>query len=248
MEDILIGEKKYVSSKQAAKLTGYAKDYIGQLCREGRVPARLVGRSWYVLESAIHDHRFGKPESEGTSALRPHFPRTFASSAWDSPRYEAVSQDETHPIHQQPETTVPVQESSPDGELQERLHDSWKAWFDRVVEAAPPSSHDQESGGSDAGPENREVNIPLRTIPGGTPPDELLPRRRRKISAEEESEGESGSGNKKEGAVYAASVVGMLLAVSIGAIALINIGYFDEYDIISKGQASIISGVTTYEK
>jgi len=61
MDEILIEGKTYVSSKQAAKITGYAKDYVGQLCREGRVEARLVGRNWYVLEDSIREHRFGAP-------------------------------------------------------------------------------------------------------------------------------------------------------------------------------------------
>ena len=50
--------RQYVSSKRAAKITGYAKDYVGQLCREGRVSARLVGRNWYVLESSIREAPF----------------------------------------------------------------------------------------------------------------------------------------------------------------------------------------------
>jgi len=37
-------------------MTGYAKDYIGQLAREGKVPATRVGRAWYVDESAIRSH------------------------------------------------------------------------------------------------------------------------------------------------------------------------------------------------
>ena len=62
MDEITLDDKTYVSSKRAAQITGYAKDYVGQLCREGRVQARLVGRNWYVLESSIHDHRFGSAE------------------------------------------------------------------------------------------------------------------------------------------------------------------------------------------
>jgi hypothetical protein len=62
MDEITLDDKTYVSSKRAAKITGYAKDYVGQLCREGRVEARLVGRNWYVLESSIREHRFGAPE------------------------------------------------------------------------------------------------------------------------------------------------------------------------------------------
>lgn len=64
MDEITIGDKVYVSSKRAAQITGYAKDYVGQLCREGRVEARLVGRNWYVLDSALREHRFGKQAEE----------------------------------------------------------------------------------------------------------------------------------------------------------------------------------------
>src|SRR3989344_5795304 len=54
MEESLIFEgKKFISSKRASEITGYAKDYIGQLCRAGRIEARLVGRNWYVEEESI---------------------------------------------------------------------------------------------------------------------------------------------------------------------------------------------------
>ena len=96
MDEILIEEKKYISSKQAAKITGYAKDYIGQLCREGRVPARLVGRSWYVLEAAIHDHRFNDEENtHKNQPPRPVYVRNgLPPPTWESPRYEAISSEE----------------------------------------------------------------------------------------------------------------------------------------------------------
>ena len=112
MEEIFIEEKKYISSKRAAKITGYAKDYIGQLCREGRVPARLVGRNWYVLETAIQDHRFGDSEvielkeNAKIASSVPVLPPT-----WETPRYE----------------------SSPESE---GAQDSWRAWFDRFDSGA----------------------------------------------------------------------------------------------------------------
>ncbi len=59
MDTITLDGEKYLSTKYAAKITGYAKDYVGQLCREGRVEARLVGRNWYVREQSIREHRFG---------------------------------------------------------------------------------------------------------------------------------------------------------------------------------------------
>lgn len=63
MDELTIGDKVYISTKRAAALTGYAKDYIGQLCREGRVEAKLVGRSWYVREESLRGHRFGEEET-----------------------------------------------------------------------------------------------------------------------------------------------------------------------------------------
>ncbi len=59
MDELILDDKKYLSSKRAAKVTGYAKDYVGQLCREGRVEARLVGRNWYLPEPA------GQPRPRG---------------------------------------------------------------------------------------------------------------------------------------------------------------------------------------
>ena len=49
--------KKYISASRAADITGYANDYIGQLCRSKKITATLVGRGWYVLESEILDHK-----------------------------------------------------------------------------------------------------------------------------------------------------------------------------------------------
>ena len=62
MDELTFDDQIYLSSKRAAQITGYAKDYVGQLCREGRVVARLIGRNWYVLESSIREHRFGPAE------------------------------------------------------------------------------------------------------------------------------------------------------------------------------------------
>lgn len=56
MDEIVLDGKKYVSAKRAAKQTGYTKDYIGQLSRAGRLPARMIGRNWYIEESAV-DHQ-----------------------------------------------------------------------------------------------------------------------------------------------------------------------------------------------
>lgn len=169
MDELLIEEKKYISSKQAAKVTGYAKDYIGQLCREGRVPARLVGRSWYVLETAIQDHRFGNEPvvPKEAAASQKDTAKDVAPSAKDPepaaiasvkkpevPHYEAyepvvlptLNRLRTFPnVPSKPEepkeTPTAAVETPKETTV---LEDSWKTWFDATEAAsALGSTHDQ---------------------------------------------------------------------------------------------------------
>ena len=56
MNEIEIQGKIYISSKRAAEVTGYAKDYIGQLARENKIPATRIGKAWYVDLDAIKSH------------------------------------------------------------------------------------------------------------------------------------------------------------------------------------------------
>ena len=151
MDEILIEEKKYISSKQAAKVTGYAKDYIGQLCREGRVPARLVGRSWYVLETAIRDHRFGDQKTEQeiqsehhpASDLPAESQASVFSSTWESPRYEASTPKTLHSINRLLDVESPepvddvIENPHEESESSQHLQASWKAWFDHATDTKP---------------------------------------------------------------------------------------------------------------
>ena len=57
MEELIFGGKKYISSRRAARIAGYTKDYIGQLSRSGKIGARLVGRNWYIDEESLLEHR-----------------------------------------------------------------------------------------------------------------------------------------------------------------------------------------------
>lgn len=78
MDEIIVNQTKYISSKRASAATGYAKDYVGQLVRQGKIDARKVGRSWYVNERQILEHsgRVGQqresvPIAEHTSFSQP---------------------------------------------------------------------------------------------------------------------------------------------------------------------------------
>ncbi|MDO8564402.1 MAG: hypothetical protein Q7R88_00205, partial [bacterium] len=55
--ELLFEGNKYITSKAASRLTGYAPDYIGQLCRGGKLQCRMVGRSWYVAEASVLEHK-----------------------------------------------------------------------------------------------------------------------------------------------------------------------------------------------
>ncbi|MDQ1299453.1 MAG: hypothetical protein QG636_121 [Patescibacteria group bacterium] len=127
MDEITIGDKTYVSSKQAAKITGYAKDYVGQLCREGRVEARLVGRNWYVLDSAIREHRFGK-EDEVELVVKQEHAVTDRASTWQKPQYVAET-----PVLV-PEFSNKATETVGSPAIAD-MQSAWREWFD---EKKPP--------------------------------------------------------------------------------------------------------------
>jgi len=49
--------KTYVSARRAAQEMEYAQDYIGQLCRGGKVVCERVGRGWFVDLDELKAHR-----------------------------------------------------------------------------------------------------------------------------------------------------------------------------------------------
>ena len=239
MDEILIEEKKYVSSKQAAKVTGYAKDYIGQLCREGRVPARLVGRSWYVLESAIHDHRFGEQKAM-QEEREPRASSPIVSPAWESPRYESSATEALPTVNRLRDAEQGAVDMS------KNLQDSWKAWFDRVAEAAPAIP--------DVIPEKREeqeeVSVPIRAVYRQLP-EELLPRRTIATRAQseeydDEEPVQEGQGSRR-GLMMTLQLAGASLAILMAVLAVLGSGYFDTY-ILSHKQVGAVAGVYLYNR
>lgn len=152
MEELVIGDKTYIPSKKAAEITGYAKDYIGQLCREGRVEAKLVGRSWYVLESSIREHRFGgeagasetaAPEAQEAIAVTDAEDASehlggaaVAEDAWETATYTPEPLEEIVPV-----TRPTFIENKPqiDEAKVADLQQSWEAWFSK------PASVPEES-------------------------------------------------------------------------------------------------------
>ena len=243
MDEIIIDDKKYVSSKQAAKLTGYAKDYVGQLCREGRVQARLVGRAWYVLESAIQDHRFGTPDAKtdtkSTESIQEDRVHVLQPT-WETPRYETTVKEVLPPIrrtvvHTEADETVKTSQ----------VQASWEAWFDLVAEettsaAAIPEREPVVTKTEEVAEEQEEpapvekvsIDIPLRKTEEeaviALPP---RPRRRK-------------NGRRFVKALVALS---MLTAFTTAGLAVVNSGFIDKY-IYSFSRARIFTGISEYIK
>lgn|GEM_PF-1686353 len=74
MKDSLILEgKTYISARRASKIMSYAQDYIGQLCRAGKLDCKMVGRSWFVTEESLIAHResiLDTPEEKITKVVK----------------------------------------------------------------------------------------------------------------------------------------------------------------------------------
>lgn len=54
---ILIEGINYISSSRAAEITKYSNDYIGQLCRAGKISAKRIGRLWFVDEAILLEYK-----------------------------------------------------------------------------------------------------------------------------------------------------------------------------------------------
>ena len=62
MDSVEFDGIEYVKASVVAKRFKYATDYIGQLCREKKVDARLVGRTWFVNPDSVTAHKKSKHE------------------------------------------------------------------------------------------------------------------------------------------------------------------------------------------
>ena len=248
-------------------MTGYAKDYIGQLCREGRVPARLIGRSWYVLEAAIQDHRFGAVGSEqkdgDTSALAASEGTVDLQKTWESPRYVVVSEEPLPSVNRLED--MELADSPPGQKDIQHIQDSWKDWFDRfddigqsVTEEVVPDAQEDEMIEEEPAKEEESdkiaVQIPIHVERPGScslslPPEELLPLRTvvapmSAISISDSSTDRIGGNNKIWGMIQ---VSGALVAAVIAVVAVLGSGYFDAY-IISNNQVRAVAGVALYNR
>lgn len=240
MDELIIEDKKYISSKRAADITGYAKDYVGQLCREGYVQARRVGRNWYVLESAIKDHRFGNPDQAQPAE---EVPEATVPPTWEAPRYEPVTATPLPSINRL-RPVASVNEDEPSVEpVSGDFRDAWQGWFEsfgsseRLLEAAL---------------EIEEAHIEVPEEPPKTVVEEVVPLHRMRahempdmpmVPVVEPLRPRFGPSFSR----FALQTVLIIVALFFALTAIFGTGYFDTAPVTSE-QLSRLSGMSVLEK
>jgi len=83
-EEILVGEKKYISSKRLSRDFGYTHDYISRLCREEKIDGKLVGRNWFVYEDSLSAYKKISRENQKNSLSEKYKNiKKIVNDAWD---------------------------------------------------------------------------------------------------------------------------------------------------------------------
>jgi hypothetical protein len=62
-DSIKIDGKIYISSRRAAEISRYSNDYIGQLCRGGKINSRMMGRAWFVDQDNLLEYKKSAEEA-----------------------------------------------------------------------------------------------------------------------------------------------------------------------------------------
>lgn len=65
-------EKGYITLKEAAVLSNYSSDYIGQLIRSGKLEGKQVysNIAWVTTEDALYDYMKNKGKSQSTEETK----------------------------------------------------------------------------------------------------------------------------------------------------------------------------------
>ncbi len=69
METVTHGGTVFTKATVLAKKYRYTTDYIGQLCRGGKVESKLIGRAWFVNEESLLQHKSDRYASVRTPEI-----------------------------------------------------------------------------------------------------------------------------------------------------------------------------------
>ena len=125
MKELTLNGKTYLATKRAAEITGYTTDYVGQLARQGKIDAQLVGRNWYISEESITKHKFGeakvllkKDEEERNSPVL----EVLVSTAGETlEKEEKIVESQEEEVSIQKEVDEPV--------ALDEMQGAWQEWY-----------------------------------------------------------------------------------------------------------------------
>jgi len=113
--DLILGGKKFISSRRAAQFCGYTQDYIGQLIRGRKVDAQMVGRSWFVSEESLISYKAQVEEIQKGKTASQGSVREVAEPVSNTPESASVESPKT--VSQSPEVPRAHDVISSQGEL-----------------------------------------------------------------------------------------------------------------------------------
>ena len=154
MKELTLNGKRYLSTRRAADITGYTTDYVGQLARQGKVDAELVGRNWYVEEDAIKKHKFGEVEvvvSEEEDIEEPKL-EVLMDTAED-----VLAADVEEPVSVESEVAKVAENP-----LKE-MEDAWQGWY-KAQKSIATEEDEAILTREDIEKESEEVSIPITKL------------------------------------------------------------------------------------
>lgn len=269
MDELVLDGKTYLSSKKAAKVTGYAKDYIGQLCREGRVDSKLVGRSWYVYEPSIREHRFNDERSkakkkqantgDNSPALveKPEESNPL-ESIWEQPAYTPETFETLPPLEEAVATTEAYKEEPKTvGDMQA----AWQDWFATQNQPTPATAAIEEQEPYIREEEPYKAPQETESVPMRMIVSDIAPKReeRRQVPAytpvqehyQSEEPVQRRHKSKPKGSTVVVKALFGALIVFAGSIMLIATGLIDDLHLTGLTDTPVLQylqGSTVVEK
>jgi hypothetical protein len=111
----------FLSLAQAAEITGYHQDYLGQLARAGKLPAQKIGRNWVTTIEAVYKLKEGVDPNLGSNMVSDAAEKTQEPGATIPP----VTSEDLNQIKQQLEI------------VQSKMHEHEEIISDHAEKLAP---------------------------------------------------------------------------------------------------------------
>lgn len=88
MDSATIHGQTYIKASKAAKEAGYTADYAGQLARKGAIDAVVLGKTWFVREGALLEHKKARARAN-TQMVKREFERQKEDAQNEQPAWMA---------------------------------------------------------------------------------------------------------------------------------------------------------------